>query len=67
MGENQKRENIRAVMILNEIEVQIARHIVKQETFNQFHEQIQEVRDIILTQAFPIAEGSFQSPQNEGC
>jgi hypothetical protein len=65
MTEKEKRENIRAVMILNEIEVLIARNIVKPETFNQFHEQIQEVRDIILSQTFPTTQ--IQSPQDEGC
>ena len=48
-----KRENIRAVMILNEVEVDIARIVKFDHDFNNLKEKIAEVRDIILQEEFP--------------
>ena len=65
----EQRDAIRAVMILNEIEVDIARQIKFDEPFYAFQERISEVKQLILTQTFPYNEKqiSTQSPQNEGC
>jgi hypothetical protein len=48
-----KREKIRAVMILNEVEVDIARIVKFDPDFNNLKEKIAEVRDIILQEEFP--------------
>lgn len=65
-----QREAVRAVMILNEIEVDIARFIKFDQQFESLSEKINEVKSIILNQTFPYYEDNKtqnQSPQNEGC
>jgi hypothetical protein len=52
MGQNQIRENVRAVMILNEVEVAVAQILVKNEAFTPIQDRLQEVRQIILDQTF---------------
>lgn len=48
-----KREKLRAIMILNEVEVDIARIVKFDPDFNNLKEKIAEVRDIILQEEFP--------------
>ena len=48
-----KREKLRAIMILNEVEVDIARIVKFDPDFNNLKEKINEVRDIMLTEEFP--------------
>lgn len=48
-----KKEKLRAIMILNEVEVDIARIVKFDPDFNNLKEKINEVRDIMLTEEFP--------------
>lgn len=48
-----ERELVRGVMILNEIHVQIARNMANNTLFETISEQINEVRSIMLDEAFP--------------
>lgn len=48
-----ERELVRGVMILNEIHVQIARNMANNTLFETISEQINEVRGIMLDEAFP--------------
>lgn len=58
MGQNQIRENVRAVMILNEVEVAVAQILIKNEAFNGIQDRLQEVRQIILDQTFNESQES---------
>jgi hypothetical protein len=51
MTDGQKRENVRACMILNEVLV-IAASKLNKETFDGMQDRLIEVRDIILNQTF---------------
>lgn len=65
-----QREAVRAVMILNEVEVDVARIVKFDEQFAMLSDKINEVKSIILNQTFPYYEDNKaqnQSPQNEGC
>ena len=64
-----QRDAIRAVMILTEAEVDIARWIRDDKQFNTLSEKLNEVKTLILTQTFPYENktNQNQSPQNEGC
>lgn len=59
MTEAQKRENVRACMILNEVLV-IAASRFDKNTFEGVLDRLNEVRDILLTQTFP-----YEDPKNE--
>jgi len=48
-----KKEKLRAIMILNEVEVDIARIVKFDPDFNSLKEKINEVRDIMLIEEFP--------------
>lgn len=52
MGQNQTRENVRAIMIINEVEVTMAQILMKSQSFDEISEKLQEVRQIILDQTF---------------
>lgn len=58
MGQNQIRENVRAVMILNEVEVAVAQILLKNEAFEPIQDRLQEVRQIILDQTFNESQES---------
>lgn len=58
MGQNQIKENVRAVMILNEVEVAVAQILIKNEAFNGIQDRLQEVRQIILDQTFNESQES---------
>lgn len=60
MTAGQKRENVRACMVLNEVLV-IAAQKHDKTTFEAVQDRIEEVRDIILNQTFP-----HEDTKNEG-
>ena len=63
MTDGQKRENIRACMILNEVLVIAAQRFDKA-NFDGVQDRLSEVRDIILTQTFPHEDAQNESGQD---
>lgn len=61
-----QKELVRAVMILNEIHVDIARNVPKTETYNDLSERLDEVRTILLELAYNRDENKVvdYSPEN---
>ena len=48
-----KKEKLRAIMILNEIEVDVARIVKFDPEFNSLKDKIGEVRSIIIDEEYP--------------
>lgn len=48
-----KKEKLRAIMILSEVEVEAARIVKLDSEFNSLKEKLSEVRDILLEEEYP--------------